>query len=180
MLDAGQTPSLEATGPVLEKVYGKRPKPTHGFWWIPPLGWMLSLCCLTLRGSYCYSHFTVGEAEVETGNLQGHRAKPACYISTDCQATIFSHNTMTLITTHMRTYWKDVGCQPPFPTSARVLFRLGLGISYGLCVYNHKYMQFKTVTKSSTRTSTGTPTHTGIIFKWSDINRRSKPWGTYF
>lgn len=29
--DAGQTPSLEAKGPVLEKVYGKRPKPTQGF-----------------------------------------------------------------------------------------------------------------------------------------------------
>jgi len=126
---------------------------------------MLSLCYLTLRGSYCYSHFTVGEAEVETGNLQGHGAKPACYISTDCQATIFSYNTMPLNQPYVRTYWKDVGCQPPFPTSARVLFRLGLGISYGLCVCNHEYMQFKIVTKSSTCTSMGTPTHTGIIFK---------------
>lgn len=31
VLDAGQTPSLEATGPVLEKVHGKRPKPTQSF-----------------------------------------------------------------------------------------------------------------------------------------------------
>lgn len=131
---------------------------------------MLSLWYITLRGSYCYSHFTVGEAEVETGNLQGHRAKPACYISTDCQATIFSYNTMPLITALCENLLEGCGMSASFPSSARVLFSLGLGISYGLCVSNHKYMQFKIVTKSSTCASMG-----GSSLNDPDIKRHPKP-----
>ena len=142
---------------------------------------MLSLCYLTLRGCYCYSHFTDGETEVETDNLQGHRPKPASYISIDCQATNFSYNTVPLIRTLCENLTReDFGCQPTFLPSTRVLFRLELGINYGLCVCNHKYAQFKIFTKSNVCTGMRAHTHThsqGSSLNDPDIKRHpGLPW----
>lgn len=112
-----------------------------------------SSCCLTLRGSSCYSHLTDGETEVQSDNLQGPRSKPGGYITMDCRTMNFSYNSMLLIRTLCENLPEGFGVPAHFFPCSSILVRSQLQI---MCVsintYSVNFSTFSRIRKEYTHT----------------------------